>query len=295
MVSGISQRFPDQSTSAKSYDHIEHFAHSAHWNPSGSTSILAAVGERAVVVETPYLVFLGDAKDALAAKTGQGIVDWRPDAVVGQLRLPGCRTDLGVADVSIAQAVEAGTRTFLIGVVNPGGVIPERWQGAIVEALEAGLDVASGLHTPLASIPRHSRGRATIRSATPRGTTSRWSLSRRDGPETNRETTADRRHRLCGRQEVRRARHRTRTDRPERRRRLPRHRANGHPDRRVGHCHRRRRSRLRGRCRGGAVSRQRSRSLGHRRRPRVPLPSLVRRRQPCPAARHPAGRHRGLP
>ena len=104
-------------------------------------------------VETPYLVFLGDAKDALAAKTGQGIVDWRPDAVVGQLRLPGCRTDLGVADVPIAEAFEAGARTFMIGVVNPGGVIPERWQGAIVEALEAGLDVASGLHTPLASIP----------------------------------------------------------------------------------------------------------------------------------------------
>ena len=106
-----------------------------------------------MVVETPYLVFLGDAKDALAAKTGQGIVDWRPDAVVGQLRLPGCRTDPGVADVSIAQAVDAGAKTFLIGVVNPGGLLPEQWQGAIVEALEAGLDVASGLHTPLASIP----------------------------------------------------------------------------------------------------------------------------------------------
>ena len=104
-------------------------------------------------LETPYLVFVGDAKDALAAKTGQGIVDWRPDAVVGQLRLSGCRADLGVADVPIRQAVEAGAKTFLIGVVNPGGVLPEAWQGAIVEALTAGLHVASGLHTPLASIP----------------------------------------------------------------------------------------------------------------------------------------------
>ena len=104
-------------------------------------------------LETPYLVFVGDAKDALAAKTGQGIVDWRPDAVVGQLRLSGCRADLGVADVPIQKAVEAGAKTFLIGVVNPGGVLPEAWQGAIVEALQAGLHVASGLHTPLASIP----------------------------------------------------------------------------------------------------------------------------------------------
>ncbi|MDE0192871.1 MAG: DUF1611 domain-containing protein [Gammaproteobacteria bacterium] len=104
-------------------------------------------------LEAPYLVFVGDANDALAAKTGQGMVDWRPEAVVGQLRLPGCRADLGVADMSIQQAVEAGARTFLIGVVNPGGVLPEQWQGIIVDALAAGLDVASGLHTALDSIP----------------------------------------------------------------------------------------------------------------------------------------------
>ena len=104
-------------------------------------------------LETPYLVFLGDALDALAAKTGQGIVDWRPDAVVGQLRLSGCRTDLGVPDVTIEQAAKAGAKTLLIGVVNPGGVLPEQWQGVIVQALAAGLHVASGLHTPLASIP----------------------------------------------------------------------------------------------------------------------------------------------
>ena len=104
-------------------------------------------------LETPYLVFLGDALDALAAKTGQGIVDWRPDAVVGQLRLSGCRADLGVPDVTIEQAAAAGAKTFLIGVVNPGGVLPEQWQGVIVQALAAGLHVASGLHTPLASIP----------------------------------------------------------------------------------------------------------------------------------------------
>ena len=104
-------------------------------------------------VQHPYLVFLGDARDALAAKTGQGVVDWHPDAVVGQLRLPGCVANLGVVDVTIGEAVEAGARTFLIGVVNPGGVLPDHWQEAIVEALGAGLDIASGLHTPLASVP----------------------------------------------------------------------------------------------------------------------------------------------
>ena len=117
------------------------------------SSIVAAAGHSILILETPYLIFLGDAKDALAAKTGQGVVDWRPEAVIGQLRLPGCRADLGVGEMSPRKAASAGARTFLIGTVNPGGVLPKQWQGTIVDALEAGLDVASGLHTPLDSIP----------------------------------------------------------------------------------------------------------------------------------------------
>jgi uncharacterized NAD-dependent epimerase/dehydratase family protein len=38
-------------------------------------------------------------------------------------------------------------------VVNAGGVLPDHWIGVIVAALEAGLDVASGLHTRLDSVP----------------------------------------------------------------------------------------------------------------------------------------------
>ena len=104
-------------------------------------------------IKTPYLIFLGDARDALAAKTGQGIVDWRPEAVAGQMRLPGCGADLRVAELSISGAVDAGARTLVIGAVNPGGVLPGTWRVHIVEALDAGLDVASGMHARLAEIP----------------------------------------------------------------------------------------------------------------------------------------------
>ena len=104
-------------------------------------------------IKTPYLLFLGDARDALAAKTGQGIVDWRPGAVSGQMRLPGCGADLGVAELSIPEAAIGGVRTLVIGAVNPGGVLPETWRVHIVEALEAGLDVASGMHARLADVP----------------------------------------------------------------------------------------------------------------------------------------------
>jgi len=36
------------------------------------------------MIQTPYLLFLGDAPDQLAAKVAQGIKDWRPQNAVGQ-------------------------------------------------------------------------------------------------------------------------------------------------------------------------------------------------------------------
>jgi uncharacterized NAD-dependent epimerase/dehydratase family protein len=105
------------------------------------------------VIDQPYLLFLGDVADQLAAKTAQGVVDWRPDAAQGQLRLEGCRADLGLPEMAINEAAVAGVRTFLVGVANSGGVLPPHWVATIVEAIEAGMDVASGLHMRLADIP----------------------------------------------------------------------------------------------------------------------------------------------
>jgi len=101
----------------------------------------------------PYLLFLGDAPDPLAAKVAQGIRDWRPDASVGQYRMEGCRADMGLPDMTIPEAVAAGARTLVIGVANRGGVISDAWRAVLVEALRAGLDVASGLHTLLRDDP----------------------------------------------------------------------------------------------------------------------------------------------
>ncbi|WP_029032764.1 N-acetyltransferase DgcN [Salinarimonas rosea] len=104
-------------------------------------------------IARPYLLFLGDARDALAAKTGLGIVDWRRDWVVGQLRLPGCNADAKLPDMTIAEGAAAGARTLVIGVVNAGGVLPDHWVDEVVAALDAGMDVAAGLHTRLGSVP----------------------------------------------------------------------------------------------------------------------------------------------
>ena len=101
------------------------------------------------MVKKPYLLFLGDARDQLAAKTATGIADWRPGWCVGQLRLPGCAADAGLEDMGIAEAVARGARTLVIGVVSSGGTLPESWTEILVKALAGGMDVASGLHTRL--------------------------------------------------------------------------------------------------------------------------------------------------
>lgn len=102
----------------------------------------------------PYLLFLGDVKDQLAAKTALGIVDWRRDWCMGQTRLPGCGADAKLPDMTPADAAARGAKTMIVGVVNAGGVLPEHWIDSIVAALESGLDVASGLHSRLDSFPR---------------------------------------------------------------------------------------------------------------------------------------------
>jgi uncharacterized NAD-dependent epimerase/dehydratase family protein len=101
------------------------------------------------MIETPYLLFLGDAPDALAGKVAQGIRDWRPENAVGQYRMPGCKADMRLADMDLAEAHAAGARTLVIGVANRGGVISEAWKAVLHTALEQGFDLASGLHNLL--------------------------------------------------------------------------------------------------------------------------------------------------
>ncbi len=94
-------------------------------------------------IRKPYLLFLADARDELAAKTARGIADWRPEWCVGQLRLPGCKADVGLPDLTLQEAVARGAQTMVIGVANAGGVLDPIWIETIVAAIETGLDVAT--------------------------------------------------------------------------------------------------------------------------------------------------------
>jgi len=101
------------------------------------------------MIQTPYLLFLGDAPDQLAAKVAQGIKDWRPENAVGQFRMDGCGADLGITDMTLEEAKAAGAKTLVIGVANRGGYISKAWKEVLVKALQMGFDIASGLHNLL--------------------------------------------------------------------------------------------------------------------------------------------------
>lgn len=105
------------------------------------------------MISTPYLLFLGDAPDQLSAKVAQGIKDWRPENAVGQFRLPGCGADLGLNDLTLQEAFDAGAKTLVIGVANRGGVISAAWKQVLIDALRMGFDLASGLHNLLRDEP----------------------------------------------------------------------------------------------------------------------------------------------
>lgn len=100
-------------------------------------------------IKTPYLVFLGDAKDYKQAKVAHGVVEWRPELCIGQMALDGCEVDLGLKSIGIDQAVELGAKTFLIGISPYTTTLPENYVATIKEAMNAGMDIASPLHDPL--------------------------------------------------------------------------------------------------------------------------------------------------
>jgi uncharacterized NAD-dependent epimerase/dehydratase family protein len=89
----------------------------------------------------PYLLYLGDAHDELAIKTARGLAVWRPQ---WWLDLP---------DYTFAEARSAGANTMVVGTANAGGVMSPQTVSDVVAAIEAGLNIASGLHQRLDSQP----------------------------------------------------------------------------------------------------------------------------------------------
>jgi uncharacterized NAD-dependent epimerase/dehydratase family protein len=80
-------------------------------------------------------------------------MEWRGERCAGQYRLTPDAVNLGLPDMNPAVAAAAGVRTMVIGGASFGGALPPEWVGAVLAAIDAGLDVASGLHDRLADHP----------------------------------------------------------------------------------------------------------------------------------------------
>src|SRR5580765_8632886 len=101
----------------------------------------------------PYLLFLGDTTEAGYAKTAFGLRDWASDRCIGEFALPDATVTTGLTRLSPAEARSRGAQSLVIGVANSGGFIADHWIPALLEALEAGLHIVSGMHARLSSIP----------------------------------------------------------------------------------------------------------------------------------------------
>ncbi|WP_375396572.1 DUF1611 domain-containing protein [uncultured Sphingomonas sp.] len=118
----------------------------------------------------PYLLFLGDVTEPGYAKTAFGLRDWAGERCVGELALAGATVTTGLPSLDPAAAAARGARAMVIGVASPGGAIPPTWLDALHEALAAGLDLVSGMHSRLADLPglpeaavRHGRRLIDVR------------------------------------------------------------------------------------------------------------------------------------
>jgi uncharacterized NAD-dependent epimerase/dehydratase family protein len=106
-----------------------------------------------VELPQPYLLFLGDVTDATFAKTAFGLRDWARERCVGEWSCSDRTVTLGLPRLSPAQAHASGARSMVIGVANIGGKIVDSWLPHLLNALEAGLDLVSGMHARLSDTP----------------------------------------------------------------------------------------------------------------------------------------------
>ena len=116
----------------------------------------ALKGAQSPLVELPhpYLLFLGDTTEPAYAKTAFGLRDWVPERCLGDWGCDDATVTTGLPRLTPKEARVRGARGLVIGVANSGGVIGDSWLPLLVEALEAGLDLVSGLHARLNDVPR---------------------------------------------------------------------------------------------------------------------------------------------
>lgn len=106
------------------------------------------------MIPGPFLLYLGRSTDSVGIKTSRGLANFRRADCVGEFRHDDCPLTLGLPRLGIAEAVAVGARTLVLGIANSGGTLGRDLTNDAASALEAGLNVAAGLHHRLRDQPR---------------------------------------------------------------------------------------------------------------------------------------------
>jgi len=107
---------------------------------------------KTIDIKAPYLIFLGNETEITYAKTGAGLVQWRPELCKGQIRLAGGTFDLGLPEMTLIEAKDAGVKSLVIGTASVGGGTPEGWFQLLEKAAGLGMDIVAGVHAKLNDI-----------------------------------------------------------------------------------------------------------------------------------------------
>ena len=105
-----------------------------------------------------------------SAKTAYGVIRYGRDEVVAVIDSKRTGENVSrylsgqdipiVASLTDALALQARPEVLLIGIAPTGGKLPAAWRTTILEAIDAGLDVRSGLHTFLGDDPEFAAAAA---------------------------------------------------------------------------------------------------------------------------------------
>ena len=106
------------------------------------------------MIPGPYLLYLGHCADAMGIKTSRGLATFRREDCVGEYRHDDCPLTLDLPRLDMAGGVAAGARTLVLGIAGAGGRLGEDLVEDAARALEAGMNVAAGLHQRLRDEPR---------------------------------------------------------------------------------------------------------------------------------------------
>jgi uncharacterized NAD-dependent epimerase/dehydratase family protein len=114
------------------------------------------------VKEPRYLILADHDFGVMTSKTANSVIRYHPSRVVAVLdralvgqtsqQVLGFGGNIPVVG-TVAAGLALGANAVLIGIAPQGGRLPDEWRSWLIEALEAGCDIVSGLHTFLADDP----------------------------------------------------------------------------------------------------------------------------------------------